>query len=168
MSRVARNISSEFWTKSDTNRPVQPQMIRSLRLRIKDVEGFYYIHVFSDNKGPDQLHLYFCLCKKKGFLMSRLKLSKYHAIKSMKFRPSSNLFLHNKTGVFRDINYFCFLIFAQTLIVYIRITGPCDLSTLTPHFYIVKLGFTRVCFFLIFALKHRLWVLVRTTSMRRF
>ena len=43
----------------------------------------------------------------------------------------------------------------------IRITCPCDLYPLTPHFYIVKLGFTRVfIFFLIFALKHRLWVLI--------
>ena len=33
-----------------------------------------------------------------------------------------------------------------------------DLYPLSPHFYIVKLGFTRVYIFLIFALKHRLWV----------
>ena len=52
---------------------------------------------------------------------------------------------------------------------FIRITCPCDLYPLTPHFYIVKLGFTGVyIFFLIFALKHRLWVLVSTASMRRF
>ena len=40
-------------------------------------------------------------------------------------------------------------------------TSPCNEHTLTPHFYIVKLGFTGVAihFFLIFALKHRLWVL---------
>ena len=38
-----------------------------------------------------------------------------------------------------------------------------------PHFYIVKLGFTGVyIIFLICAQKHRLWVLVRTTSARRF
>ena len=38
-----------------------------------------------------------------------------------------------------------------------------------PHFYIVKLGFTGVhIIFLIFAQKHRLWVLVRTASPRRF
>ena len=37
----------------------------------------------------------------------------------------------------------------------------------TPHFYIVKLGFTWVYFFLhlTFALKHRSWVLVRATSL---
>ena len=75
---------------------------------------------------------------------------------------------------------------------YILKTRPCDLYPLTPHFYIVnwglqgytlfsyfcsktshfyivKLGFTGVCiFFSIFALKHRLWVLVRTASLRRF
>ena len=39
------------------------------------------------------------------------------------------------------------------------------LTPLKPHFYIVRLGFTGVYFiFLIFAQKHRLWVLVRTAS----
>ena len=38
-----------------------------------------------------------------------------------------------------------------------------------PHLYIVKLGFTGVyIIFLISAQKHRLWVLVRTASARRF
>ena len=38
-----------------------------------------------------------------------------------------------------------------------------------PHFYIVKLGFTGVyIIFLSFVKKHRLWVLVRTASPRRF
>ena len=47
-------------------------------------------------------------------------------------------------------------------------TCPYNVYPLTPHFYIVKLGFTGVfIFFLIFALKHRLWVLVRTASVRR-
>ena len=44
----------------------------------------------------------------------------------------------------------------------VRITCPCDIYPLTPHFYIVKLGFTGVFIFLIFALKHRLWVNGRT------
>ena len=40
---------------------------------------------------------------------------------------------------------------------------------LKPHFYIAKLGFTGVYIsFLISAQKHRLWVLVRTASPRRF
>ena len=39
-------------------------------------------------------------------------------------------------------------------------TCPCNEYPLTPHSYIVKLGFTGVYFFLTFALKHRLWVLV--------
>ena len=38
-----------------------------------------------------------------------------------------------------------------------------------PHFYVVKLGFTGVyIIFLISAQKHRLWVLFRTASARRF
>ena len=44
-----------------------------------------------------------------------------------------------------------------------------NFDPLKPHFYIVKLGFTGVYFiFLISAQKHRLWVLFRTTSSRRF
>ena len=46
-------------------------------------------------------------------------------------------------------------------------TSPCNEYPLTPHFYIVKLGYTGAYFFLIFALKYRLWVLVRTASLRR-
>ena len=44
-----------------------------------------------------------------------------------------------------------------------------NFDPLKPHFYIVKQGFTRVyTFFLISAQKQRLWVLVRTASVRRF
>ena len=44
-----------------------------------------------------------------------------------------------------------------------------NFDLLKPHFYIEKLGFTGVyIIFLISAQKHRLWVLVRTASMRRF
>ena len=44
-----------------------------------------------------------------------------------------------------------------------------NFDPLKPHFYIVKLGFTGVyIIFLISAQKHRLWVLVRTASARRF
>ena len=56
---------------------------------------------------------------------------------------------------------------------YVRhyITKTClyNVDPLKPHFYIVKLGFTGVyIIFLISAQKHRLWVLVRTASARRF
>ena len=44
-----------------------------------------------------------------------------------------------------------------------------NFDPLKPHFYIVKLGFTGVyIIFLISTQKHRLWVLVRTASSRRF
>ena len=53
------------------------------------------------------------------------------------------------------------------------ITKTClyNFDPLKPHFYIhvVKLGFTGVyIIFLISAYRHRLWVLVRTASQRRF
>ena len=50
----------------------------------------------------------------------------------------------------------------------IMITRLCYLYPLTPHFYIVNLGFTGVYFFLMFVLKQRLWVLIRTVPVRRF
>ena len=72
---------------------------------------------------------------------------------------------HNRTTI--KLNLAC----VNSLVIRmkrIRKTCPCDLYPLTPHFYIVKLGFTGVYFFLIFALKHRSLVLVRTAVLRRF
>ena len=53
--------------------------------------------------------------------------------------------------------------------LYITKTCLYYFDPLKPHFYIVKLGFTGVYIIcLIFVWKHRLWVLVRTASLRRF
>ena len=63
--------------------------------------------------------------------------------------------------------HIAFLRLIVRTVSFIRLTCPCNVHPLSPHFYIVKLGFTGVyIFFLIFALKHRVWVLVRTA--RRF
>ena len=43
-----------------------------------------------------------------------------------------------------------------------------NFDPLKPHFYIVKLGFTRVYIIFLISDKKRLWVLVRTASPRRF
>ena len=52
---------------------------------------------------------------------------------------------------------------------FITKTNLYNFDPLKPHFYIVKLGLTGVyIIFLISAQKHRLWVLVRTASARRF
>ena len=54
---------------------------------------------------------------------------------------------------------------------FLCITKTClyNIEPLKPHFYIVKLGFTGVyIIFLSSAQEHRLWVLVRTASSRRF
>ena len=51
------------------------------------------------------------------------------------------------------------------------ITKTClyNFDPLKPHFYIVKLGFIGIyIIFLITAQKHRLWVLIRTASLRWF
>ena len=53
-------------------------------------------------------------------------------------------------------------------LLYITKTCLFNFDPLKPHFHIVNLGFTRVYIsFLIFAKKHKLWVLVRTASPRR-
>ena len=56
---------------------------------------------------------------------------------------------------------------------FLIITKTClpvyNFDPLKPHFYLVKLGFTGYTFFfLIFAWKDRLWVLLRTTLLRQF
>ena len=53
----------------------------------------------------------------------------------------------------------------QINMIYITITCPCGLYPLTPHFYIVKLGYRGILYFLIFALKHGSWVHIRTASL---
>ena len=69
------NLSSGIPTWSDTNWAVQPlKKVRSLKCRIKEVEGLYYL--CSENKGADQLRSYcaadlrlcFHIFKKQGFL----------------------------------------------------------------------------------------------------
>ena len=60
--------------------------------------------------------------------------------------------------------YSCF-----SYVLAITITYQYNFDPLKPHFFIVKLGFTGVyIIFLISVQKHRLWVLVRTASPRRF
>ena len=63
------------------------------------------------------------------------------------------------------INFFmCF--FNLITKTYLRVY---NFDPLKPHFYLVKVGFTReYIIFLISAQKHRLWVLVRTASPRWF
>ena len=45
-------------------------------------------------------------------------------------------------------------------------TCLCNEHLLTPHFYTVKLGFTRVHIFFHFCFKKRLWILIRTASVK--
>ena len=55
MSCVARNLSSGFPAKSDTNQAAQPlKMSRGLEFQVKEEEGFYYL--CSKNIGADLLH----------------------------------------------------------------------------------------------------------------
>ena len=65
-----------FLTRSDTNRPVQPQkMARGWKFWIKEVEELYFPG--SENKGADQLHSFceadlFLRVQIVGFLVWRL------------------------------------------------------------------------------------------------
>ena len=59
----------------------------------------------------------------------------------------------------------------QAEVMLLPITKTClyNFGPLKPHFYQIKLRFTGyTLFFLISVQKHRLWVLVRTASPRRF
>ena len=66
----------------------------------------------------------------------------------------------------------CFVsVYHRAFFRFLGITKTClyNFDPLKPDFYVVKLGFTGVyIIFLISAQKHRLWVPVRTASVRRF
>ena len=71
--------------------------------------------------------------------------------------------------IMRTHTYLYFTIYDEVKFGTITKTYLYNFQPLKPHFYIVKLGFTGVyIIFLISAQKHRLWVLVRTASARRF
>ena len=83
-----------------------------------------------------------------------------HAFQVMLFSVHIPLTLH-LFWVHVCLSEYCYFCITKTLLY------NCD--PLEPHFYIVKLGFTGVyIIFFYFCLKHRLWVLVRTASARRF
>ena len=65
--------------------------------------------------------------------------------------------------------FWCLSVRSSVSKKFITKTRLYSFDPLKPHFYIVKLGFTLVyIIFLISTQKHRLWVLVRTASSRRF
>ena len=81
----------------------------------------------------------------------------------------------NRAPVVADLFSFCYV---RDFIISLSDDSQADIITKTcvytidplkPHFYVVKLGFIGVVnIFLISAQKKRLWVLVRTASLRRF
>ena len=89
---IVRKSVFGFPTRSNTNQAVYPlKMARGLEVRIQEVEGLYY--PCRENKGADQLRGYreadlrlcFRICKKAGFLITRLnfqenKRTKEHVI----------------------------------------------------------------------------------------
>ena len=71
--------------------------------------------------------------------------------------------------MFEPLKFDCTYTLAKIVGPTITKTRLYNFDPLQSHFYIVKLGFTGVyIIFLISAQKHRLWVLVRTASARRF
>ena len=97
--------------------------------------------------------------KREGLYMYQVTISLYTRMsKQLFFIPSGHMtFMQRRLHV------------DATSLGYITKTYLYNFDPLKPHFYIVKLGFTAVyIIFLISARKHRLWVLVRTASSRRF
>ena len=80
------------------------------------------------------------------------------------------VFIINKGGIStKCIKSSVTVVVALPISLYITKTYLYHFDPLKPHFYIVILGFTGVyIIFLISAINHRLWVLVRTASSMRF
>ena len=62
----------------------------------------------------------------------------------------------------------CFLLRNTKILVFHHKTYLYNFDPLKPHFYIEQLGFTGVNIILISAQKNRLWLLIRTASLRQF
>ena len=69
MSRITRNLSLRFLTRSDTNWAVQPQkMARGLKFQTWEEQGLYFLDIAKKKlcyySAPD-LRVCFCLCKSR-------------------------------------------------------------------------------------------------------
>ena len=123
-------------------------MARALKFQITKVEGLYYL--CSENKGADQLrgyheadlHFCFSICKKQVFSRSR---SNGFNIKKLVQKNSKQCLI----AFLLDVAHMA----ERSRSLYIMQTCPCNEYS--------KTGVYRgTHYFLIFALKHRLWVLV--------
>ena len=106
---------------------------------------------------PEYLHLMFCI----GITV---------VVPRRFLRCISSLYVGY--SIFAAVSCQCFFLsvsyFGVPGRLYITKLRLYNFNPLKPHFYIVKLGFTGVNIFFILLKKHRLWVLVRTASPRRF
>ena len=138
---------------------------------------FYFVSVFKRNCTDRYIwkakrHISLCIrtvwlasavCLKKQRKQKKKKKYQCWIIRFIMHFPSINCTeLHSSFG-------YCRCDLKIMIIISSRKHACIILTPLNPHFYIVKLGFTGVfIIFLISAQKHRLWVLVRTASPRRF
>ena len=127
-----------------------------------------------NNKGADQLHgnwaadqrLYFCFIDIRIPLLP-IRYPKFQASSRLKYIPlcvrePKDRFSHDKSQLNFDHRNLCIreapYVFAILCTVKkggsIRITYPCNEHPLTPHFYIEKVGFTRVYIFFLFLLQN--------------
>ena len=131
--RVMRKPTFWFPTWSDTNRAVQPhKMARGLKFRIEIEEELHY--PCGENKGADQL---------RGYREADLRLC-FRICKKPVFSRHGSFITDLSKAVL--LMWFSLMIVVIKLSLLIRITQSCDLYPLTPHFYIVKLGFRGIFF----------------------
>ena len=159
----------------DTNQPEHPRsLIRVFILRMKklcilSLFILFYFYFFLKGRGLKSCQSWVLLksLDNSDLCILMAKLNSHWLINQPKEK-------NNKSSSYMS-PYMCYIyVFSlfNRFVPYINdITKTClyNFDHLKPHFYIVKLGFTGLyIIFLIFAQKHRLKVLVRTASPRRF
>ena len=106
--------------------------------------------------------------RKQALTLRATRLNSTETI-CMKFQSVSDKYPEFVCWIVHRIVKVNTLLYPSLHLMTITKTRLYNFDPLKPHFYIVKLGFTGVyIIFLISAQKHRLWVLVRTASTRRF
>ena len=113
------------------------------------------------------------IIRDSGFLENFNQKFKYQISKSLLLTSRSQtdlwVVMTETMSQYQSKHHSTYQLLLHLYVDYVTKTCLYNVDPLKPHLYIVKLGFTGVyIIFLISVQKHRLWVLVRTASTRRF
>ena len=148
------------------------RIFASARLSLKKL-GTRQIHLIGLSTIYQYVKYYHNISNALSIMMAIIMFSQFFFASTRLFITIYNEIWHLTISLVRSCQYVSawqkISKYSKRFKIIITVTYLYNYDPLKPHFYTVKLGFTGVyILFLISAQKHRLWVLVRTTLLRRF